>query len=120
MKYIIRGKNIDVTDAIREYINNRLEKITKYKIVDINDTIHIDIRTYRENLTRIKVMLDLKGKNNFLQADAHHEDLYVAIDSVHHKLEEQLRRMKDRWIPKGREKFSKIAADHDDIMDEDI
>lgn len=120
MQFVIRGKNIEVTEAIRECIINSLEKISKYKIINLDDTIHVEVRTYKENLSRVRVVLDLKGKSNHLQAEGQHIDLYVAIDEVRHKLEEQLRRMKDRWIPRGKEKFTKVEFPVDLTLDEDI
>lgn len=123
MQYIIRGKNIEVTPSIRDKIEKTFEKISKYKIVDSSDIAHVEVRTYRENLARVTVTIDIKGKNNFLKAESQHTDLYVAIDDARHILEEQLRRMKDKWIRKGAEKFSKVEFVDNDLitdLDEDI
>lgn len=120
MQYVIRGKNIEITEAIRTKITNTLDKITKYNLVTNEEVIHVEVRTYKENIAKISVSLDIKGKNHFLHAESEHIDLYAAIDNIRHKLEEQLRRIKERHNSRNREKFINLQAKTDLVLDEDI
>lgn len=89
MRVEITGKNIDVTDAIREHITSRFEKLEKWQVPLINP--HAVINQVPGNKFKIDAEIGIPGSQ--LIASAEHEDMYAAINEVGHKLEKQLNKL---------------------------
>ena len=79
MKLNIRGKNLSVTPAIKEYIEKKLSKLDKYFQDGDNTTSNVVIKT-RGNKDVIEVTI-LKGKAT-IRAEVMDDDLYTAIDLI--------------------------------------
>lgn len=94
MRLNIRGKNLSVTPAIKEYIEKKLGKLEKYFQDGDNTTSNVVIKT-RGNKDVIEVTI-LKGKAT-IRAEVMDDDLYTAIDLVTEKLEKQIKRNKERY-----------------------
>ena len=85
--FTIRGKNVEVTPALRDYVEKRVGKITKYF----------------DNVGEIAVLLSVEGKHHkvevtapvargvLLRGEEHSEDMYSSIDLVIEKLERRFR-----------------------------
>ncbi len=114
----ITGKNIDVTDAIREYVQKRMDKLDKYlsKVLDAHVTLFV------EKIDHV-VVVTIRKRRLTLHAEERSEDLYASIDKAVEKLETQLRRHKDRikkHNSRTRTPDFETAADlnlHIDILD---
>ena len=93
MKYNIRGDKLVVTKAIKEYIEEKLDKLNKYYDNNSDIECKVVIRS-KNNLQSIEVTIPL---NKFiLRAEVSEKDLYAAIDLVVDKLEGQIRKNKTR------------------------
>ena len=91
MKYNIRGNKIDVTQAIEDYIKQKVSKVEKY----FNDTAEAKaIISARGKDQKVEVTI-WSGKYN-VRAEETNADLYAAIDLVLDKLERQLKKYKDK------------------------
>lgn len=93
MKINIRGENIEVTEAIRNYAEEKVKKIEKF----LNDAdtreANIVIKVYNKiQIVEITVPL----KNIILRAEVGEEDIYAAIDVAVDKLERQVRKNKTK------------------------
>lgn len=121
MKLNIRGKNLSVTPAIKEYIEKKLSKLDKYFQDGDNTTSNVVIKT-RGNKDVIEVTI-LKGKAT-IRAEVMDDDLYTAIDLITEKLEKQIRRNKERYNSlkqKQAKEYNNIFRDFeasDDILPE--
>ena len=93
MKLNIRGKNLSVTPAIKEYIEKKLNKLDKYFKDGDNTTSNVIIKT-RANKDVIEVTI-LKD-STVIRAEVMDDDLYTAIDLVVEKLERQIRKNKEK------------------------
>ena len=93
MKYIIRGDKLAVTKSIKEYIEEKLEKLDKYYENASNIECKVVIRS-KNNLQSIEVTIPLN--KIILRAEESEKDLYAAIDLVVDKLEGQIRKNKTR------------------------
>lgn len=96
MNINIRGKKIEVTEAIRNYIEEKIGKIDKYLKNDNYDAhILIKLRGYNQ------IVEATINTNHFvLRAEEAADDLYAAIDKVSDKLERQIRKNKTRMHKK--------------------
>lgn len=101
-RYEIHGDNITVTDAIRNYIEEKLSKLERYfaEVPDAN--AHVKIKTYQDSKAKVEVTIPLK--NLTLRAEERHADLYAAVDLIVEKLERQVRKHKTKVNRKFREK----------------
>lgn len=97
MKYNIRGNKLEVTDAINEYIKNKLSKVNKY--LDDNDEVEAKALISAKGKEQKVEVTIWSGKYN-IRAEEVNEDLYAAIDLVIDKLEKQFRRYKDKITTK--------------------
>ncbi|MDF9866620.1 putative sigma-54 modulation protein [Bacilli bacterium PM5-3] len=93
MKYSIKGKNVQVTEAIENYIESRLDLLDKYFVVDDSTVAKVLIRVYDSEQ---KIETTIPTKFGMLRAEARDKDLYTAIDSVVEKLEAQIRKQKTK------------------------
>jgi putative sigma-54 modulation protein len=90
MNLTISGHHVDVTPAIREYVMNKLERITRHfdQVIDI--TVIFTVEKLRQ---KAEINLHLRGKD--LHCEAVHEDLYAAIDMLIDKLDRQVVKHKE-------------------------
>lgn len=92
MKILIKGKNIQVTPALREYVEKRVGKITKYFEGELKDaTVTLIVE---KDMQRVEVTIPLNGY--ILRGEEQTMDMYTSIDNVVEKLERQVRKYKTR------------------------
>lgn len=103
MRYIIRGENIEVTDAIRSYAEKRIGKIEKYFNEEPTADAHVNLKVFNTD-QRIEVTIPMKDL--ILRADVKDTDLYKAIDAAADKLERQIRKYKTKVNRKFRREGS--------------
>ncbi len=103
MKFIIRGRKVEVTPAIKEYVITKLGRLDKY----FNDPNELTATV----LVKVKdvdqiVEVTIPAKKLILRAEEKHKDLYAAIDLVVDKLERQIRKNKTRLSKKKNKETS--------------
>ncbi|HLS09724.1 ribosome hibernation-promoting factor, HPF/YfiA family [Lentibacillus sp.] len=103
MKYNIRGENIEVTGAIRDYVEKKIGKLERYFDTPPSSDVHVNLSVYNDE-QRIEVTIPMP--NLLLRAEEEHLDLYAAIDLVVDKLERQIRKYKTKVNRKFRQKGS--------------
>lgn len=104
MKITLRGKNIEITEAIEEKVGEKLSKLDKYFIVSENVEAKVLVRTYPYGQ---KIEVTIPTEYVLLRAEVVDQDLYNAIDLVIDKLEGQIRKYKTRLNRKS--KNNKLA-----------
>lgn len=101
MKLVIQGKNIELTDAIRSYVTQKIEKATAHfktsiHKVDVNLSVENNPRIGPKQSTEVTLYLD----NSVVRAEESRENLYASIDVVTDKITRQLRKYKDKRLQK--------------------
>lgn len=96
MQVIVNGKNLDVSETMRERVTQRLRKLER-RFRFLGDA-HVSLSTQR-NWQIAEVTLQAAG--HLLRAEERSNDMYASLDSVVDKLDRQLRRFKERLIRKG-------------------
>ena len=94
LKFNIRGENIEVTPAIREHVESKIEKIERYFNEDLSANANVNLRVYSDKQTKVEVTIPMK--NLTLRAEERHDDMYAAIDLIVDKLERQIRKHKTK------------------------
>ena len=93
MKFIISGKNIDVTDGLREAIEEKIGKLEKYFTSETEVYVTLGVEKERQI---IEVTIPMKG--NIIRAEQVSNDMYVSIDIVEEVIERQLRKYKKKLL----------------------
>ena len=105
MNIIIRGKHIELTDALKEYVMKRVGKLEKYsdEFMDVQVTLLVE-----RDRHRVEVTAPIHGM--ILRGEEETEDMYSSIDMVVEKLERQI----DKYRTKiNRRMRSKVLKDHE-------
>lgn len=89
IKYSIRGENLEVTEAIRDYVVSKLEKIEKYFQPEQELDARINLKVYREKTAKVEVTIPL---GSITRAEDVSQDMYGSIDLVTDKIERQIRK----------------------------
>ncbi|MEZ3434003.1 MAG: ribosome-associated translation inhibitor RaiA [Lachnospiraceae bacterium] len=115
MKFIIVGKNIDVTSSLRETVENKLGKLERYFTPDTE--IHVTLSVQKEH-QKIEVTIPVKG--NIIRSEQESSDMYVSIDLVEEVIERQLRKYKNKLIAKHQEgsNFNKELFETEEAVDD--
>ncbi|MCU7958414.1 MAG: ribosome hibernation promoting factor [gamma proteobacterium symbiont of Bathyaustriella thionipta] len=91
MQISVTGHHVDVTDALRSYVESKFEKLERH--FDHVTNVHVVLNV--EKLRQMaEATMHLNGANLF--ANAEHEDMYAAIDSMTDKLDRQVIRHKEK------------------------
>ena len=91
MRYIISGKNIDVTEGLKEAIYEKIGKLEKYFNPDTEVTVTLSVEKTRQ---KIEVTIPVKG--SIIRAEQVSDDMYVSIDLVEDIIERQMRKYKTK------------------------
>ena len=102
IRFEIHGDNLTITDAIRNYIEDKIGKLERYFNNVPNAVAHVKVKTYSNSATKIEVNIPLKDVT--LRAEERHDDLYAGIDLITGKLERQVRKYKTRVNRKHRDR----------------
>lgn len=97
MQYIISGKNIDVTEALKDVAIQKLSKLEKYFVEDTEIQVTMSVL---KQLHVIEVTIPIKG--SIIRAEEEADSMYAAIDKVVDILERQLVKHRKKLIDRHR------------------
>lgn len=92
MQITITARHFNLTNAIRDHVENSASKLTKYFDHILN--VHF-ILSIENNRNKVEMVLHIP-KNN-LKSEAIDTDMYIAIDDAVDKMEQQIKKIKDKW-----------------------
>ena len=98
MKLVIHSKNIEVTDAIREYVQQKIEKaVSHFQNLTNEVDVHLSVaRNPRISTTRQAAEVTIYANGSVIRAEESSESLYSSIDLVADKIARQLRKYKEK------------------------
>ena len=95
MKIIITGKNLDVSEGLRNAVEEKIGKLEKYFAEDTTAKVTLSVEKDRQ---KIEVTIPVKG--NIIRSEQTSSDMYVSIDLVQEIIERQLKKYKKKLIDK--------------------
>ena len=116
MRITITGRNIELTDGIKEAVNDKLSKLEKYFKPDTDVFVTLSVEKERQ---KIEVTIPTKG--HVIRSEQVSNDMYVSIDLVEEIIERQLKKYKRKLTDSrydGAEFFNQDYLDND-YADED-
>lgn len=106
----VRGENIEVTPALRDYVESKVSKIEKYFDEVPEANVHVNLKVYSDRQGKAEVTIPLP--NLVLRAEETSPDLYGSIDLVSDKLERQMR----KYLTKVNRKFRRTSQPNGDFQ----
>ena len=95
MHITVSGHHVDVTPALRDYVNTKLSKLQNHFDNITNTVVTL---TVEKLVQKAEATVHVAGANLFAECES--EDMYAAIDSLADKLDRQLIKHKEKL--KGR------------------
>ena len=118
MRYTITGRNIEVTQGLREAVEDKLGKLEKYFTPDTEAVVTLSVQ---RELQKIEVTIPVKG--SIIRAEESSTDMYVSIDLVEEFIERQINKYRKKLIVKKQsaQAFSALfMEEEEDVHDEEI
>ena len=117
MKFVISGKNLEVSEGLRTAVEEKLGKLGRYFTPDTKCVVRLSVEKERQ---KVEVTIPVKG--NIIRSEQVSNDMYVSIDLVEEVIERQLKKYKKKIIDKHQnaENFQKafIEKDYDSFEDD--
>ena len=95
MKFIISGRNLEVTEGLKNSVIDKLGKLDRYFTPDTEVNVTMSIEKERQ---KIEVTIPVKG--HVIRSEQVSNDMYVSIDLVEEVIERQLRKYKNKLVAK--------------------
>ena len=95
MKFIIVGRNIEVTQGLKSAVEEKIGKLEKYFTPDTEVRVTLSVEKDRQ---KIEVTIPVKG--SIIRSEQVSNDMYVSIDLVEEIIERQLKKYKTKLVDK--------------------
>lgn len=117
MKFIIVGRNVEVTPGLKSAVEEKIGKLEKY--FQPETEVHVTLSVEKER-QKIEVTIPVKG--SIIRSEQVSNDMYVSIDLVEEIIERQLKKYKTKIVDKHQNvgSFSKMFVENDYMDDEEI
>ena len=117
MKFIIIGRNIDITEGLKSAVQEKLGKLERYFTPETE--IHVTLSVEKDR-QKIEVTIPVKG--NIIRSEQVSSDMYVSIDLVEEVIERQLRKYKTKIVNQQQAggSFQKEFVEDEFLEDEEV
>lgn len=117
MKFVIIGRNLEVTPGLKAAVEDKIGKLEKYFNPDTE--VHVTLSVEKER-QKIEVTIPVKG--NIIRSEQVSSDMYVSIDLVEEIIERQMKKYKSKLVDKQQNasSFSKAFVENDYMEDEEV
>ncbi|MBF2000938.1 MAG: ribosome-associated translation inhibitor RaiA [Synechococcales cyanobacterium C42_A2020_086] len=97
MKLVIQGKNIEITDAIREYVHQKIEKaINHFQNLTTEVDVHLSVARNPRINPKQTAEVTIYANGAVVRAEESSENMYASIDLVADKIARQMRKYKEK------------------------
>ena len=117
MNILITGHHIELTPAIRAYVETKLDRVISHfdQVIDVAVVLGVEAPAEKDKRQRAEANLRIKG--DVLHAECYAENLYAAIDMMLDKLDRQV--LKTKGKTQGhRQESQKRIAEEVEVQDE--
>ena len=117
MKFVIVGKNIEVTPGLRAAVEDKIGKLEKFFTEETEVHVTLSVEKDRQ---KIEVTIPVKG--NIIRSEQVSSDMYVSIDLVEEIIERQLKKYKNKLVDKkqGTDYFRPEFIEKDFMDEEEV
>ena len=93
MKYVITGRNMEVSEGLRQYVEKKFSKLEYY--FNENTEVHVTL-SKQKGSEKVEVTIPMRGTT--VHAEESSQDMYLSIDLLEDIVERQLRRNRKKII----------------------
>ena len=101
MQIVLKGKNIEITDWLHEYVEKKVDKLDRYMPEIQEVRVELSVEKTRSSQDRQVAQVTVRSNGLILRAEERTDDMFSAIDAVMDKMHRQIVRYKgkriDRW-----------------------
>ncbi|GAB4277707.1 MAG: ribosome-associated translation inhibitor RaiA [Candidatus Rifleibacteriota bacterium] len=114
MQFVIKGKNLQLTQALKDYAEKKLASIKKYfdHIIEVDVTLSVKDSKDISKSKVCEVTVWAKSIGTPIHAKKASEDLYASIDMVAEKIERQVKKFKEKKTSRRRGKGEDLLGTH--------
>ncbi|MBD1928857.1 ribosome-associated translation inhibitor RaiA [Trichocoleus sp. FACHB-90] len=111
MKLVIHGKNIEITDAIREYVNQKIEKaVNHFQNLTTEVNVHLSVARNPRINPKQAAEVTIFANGTVIRAEESSDNLYASIDLVADKIARNLRKYKEKRLDQKTQAQPKTAV----------
>lgn len=115
MRITISGRNIELTQGLKNAVEERLGKLEKYFKPDTDVYVTMSVEKERQ---KIEVTIPTKG--HIIRSEQESGDMYISIDLVQEAIEKQLLKYRTKIVSKKLNAAANFKAEYmDETIDED-
>ena len=107
MKIQYKSRNLEISDAMKEYFNKKISKLERL-VSDEDGEVEVRFSKVRQLYT---VEVTLKMRSIIVRAEEKTKDFYACVDNAVNNLERRLKRFKERFRTLKREKAVEAAQE---------
>ncbi|MEW6213663.1 MAG: ribosome-associated translation inhibitor RaiA [Nitrospirota bacterium] len=93
MNIIVTGRNLEVTPALKKYVEGKIKKFDRYLSNIAEAIVMLSIEKYRH---KVEILLKVNGV--LIQAEGITGEIYSSIDGVVEKLKRQVKKYKEKLV----------------------
>lgn len=116
MELVIRGDKIKVTEAMKNYIEEKIGKLDKY--IEDSSNVRANVLVKVKNHNQI-IEITIPLKSFILRSEESQEDIYAAVDKAVDKLERQIRKNKTRLMSKQAKTYDFSFSEIEEMDEEE-
>jgi putative sigma-54 modulation protein len=102
MQVVIKGKNLEITDWLRKYVEKKMGKLDRYLPTIDEIRVELSVQKARSAKDRQVAQVTVRSDGAILRAEERTDDMFAAIDAVLNKIYRQIARFKGKRIDRYR------------------
>lgn len=121
MDIVIKGRNLQVTDTLRDYIEGKVGRLERYMDGVDETRVEVSRQNHKSSGDRHKVQLTLRRGGTILRAEDQSSDVRTSVDAVLDKMSRQVERYKGKhWRAHTRAARESEAAEQEEVAETDL
>ena len=117
MKLIVSGKNLEVSEGLREYVEKKIGKLDRYLPSLTEARVEFALEKTKSAAQREVVQVTLRTNGTLLRGEERSSDFGTAVDIVLEKLEKQIARYKGKHY-RSRAQTERVTASEAETAEE--
>jgi putative sigma-54 modulation protein len=109
MEFLIKGKNVEITEAVEEYVQQRLGKLEHHLANITSVMVELSEEKTRSLMSRYVAQVTIERQDTLLRGEERAGDIFTAIDGVVNVITRQIERYKGKLY--GRKRPSPLRGE---------
>ena len=115
MEVTIRGRNVEITPRVQEYVEKKVGKFDRYLPTITEAHMELSAEKTKSAQDSQVAQLTIRNKGAILRVEEHNQDLFAAIDAVMDKMYRQIGRYKGKHKDRARAGAEEVAGGGEEL-----